>query len=128
MPGYKVADETILEVGQVHPRFAVALAVLNKAGGLKNWAQISSFPARLEALEVVNWLKPHTETKVFFREYSKRRVEGAKLIVIEFNLSKIDETRAIIKGNIIEGFPDDPAATHLEIELAGAKVAHWNVY
>ncbi len=128
MPGFKVADEAILEIGQVHPRFAVALASLNKVGGLKNWAQVSSYSARLEALEVVNWLKPDVETKAFFREYNKRHVEGAKLIVIEFSLSKIDETRAIIRGNIIEGFLDDPAATHLEIELAGAKVAHWNVY
>lgn len=125
--GVKVDEATIREIGQRHPRFATMLASLNKTGGLKSWARVSSFPARLDASEVENWLKPPTETKVFFREYNKRHVSGAKLIVYEFTLSKHAETHAVIGVKVINGFPGDPPADGLEIELLGGHVIRWDL-
>jgi hypothetical protein len=123
-----IIDETvILEIGQVHPRFATALASLNTVGGLKDWAQISSYPAHLESSEVVNWLKPTAESKRFFLEYRKRRVAGAKLIIVEFTLDKADG-RTVVRGKINNGFPDDLLTTQLEIELNKGKVVRWNVF
>ena len=126
--GVQFTDATILEVAQTHPRFAAALVALNRIGGLKTWAQVSMIPARLESSEVVNWLKEPTEAEPFFREYRNRYVKGAKIIVIEFTLSKMDDTRSVIRGNVIDVFPNDPAATQLEIELNGGRVTAWRVY
>jgi hypothetical protein len=126
--GIKFDEATIIAISQVHPRFAAALAALNRIGGLKTRAQVSMMPARLEAFEAVNWLKPITETESFFREYRSRYVAGAKIIVIEFTLSKVDATRSVIRGNITGSFQDDPPATQLEIELASDRVASWRAY
>lgn len=127
LSGVKVDESVIMEIAQLHPRFATMLASLNKVGGAQSWSRVSSFPARLEASEVENWLKPPAETKAFFREYRKRRVKDAKLLVYEFTLSKLDDTRAVIRGTVVEGFADDPAATELEIELVNNRVARWNL-
>lgn len=126
--GIKFNKATILEIAQTHPRFAAALATLNRIGGLKTWAQVSMMPARLEASEVINWLNPSTETESFFRTYQGRYVTGAKIIVIEFTLSKVDNMRAVIHGNITGSFPDDPPATQLEIELVSGRVVSWRAY
>lgn len=125
--GVKVDEATIREIGQRHPRFATMLASLNKAGGLKSWASVSSFPARLDASEVENWLKPPAETKAFFREYKKRRVPGAKPIVYEFTLSKLAETHAVISVKVVNGFPGDPPTDGLEIELVNGHVLRWDL-
>ena len=126
--GMKVDEATILKIGEVHPRFAIALAIMNRYGGAKSWSKITSFPAHVESSEVSNWLKPFEVTKGFFQEYAQRRVAGAKLISMEFTSNKIDETHSIIRGTIIEGFADDPPETQLEIRLEKSLVVSWHVY
>jgi hypothetical protein len=118
----------IREVAQRHPRFAIMLASLNKTGGLKGWARVSSMPARLDSSEVENWLKPRAEAKEFFQEYQKRRVPGADPVEYEFTLEGDSKTRGVVRGKVLTGFPDDPAGTQLRIEIENEKVARWEVY
>lgn len=125
--GIKISEKTILEIAPIHPRFAIALASLNKVGGLKGWTKFSAFPAPLTASEVANWLKPNEEVKSFFRDYAARRVVGADIIEIEFTLTNIDDTHARISGKIIHHFPEDPPQTQLDIEIDRGKVISWSV-
>ena len=126
--GIKFDETVITEIGQVHPRFAVALISLNKVGGLKDWTKFSTFPARLEASEVVNWLKPRAEAKDFYLDYTGRRVADAAPITIEFDLERVNDIRVIIKGRITNTISDDPPQTQLELELEKGRVVKWNLY
>lgn len=122
-------DATLIrEVAQRHPRFAIMLASLNKTGGLKGWARVSSMPARLDSSEVENWLKPSAETKEFFQEYHKRHVPDAGPVEYEFTLEGDSKTRAVVHGKVLSGFPDDPAGTQMRVEIENGKVVRWEVY
>lgn len=126
--GYQVNAEVIRSIAQQHPRFARMLASLNKVGGIKSWSRVTSFPARLEASEVENWLKPPAETQNFFKEYQTRRVPGAKLLVYEFTVENVDPSYAVIRGEVVSGFPDDPPGATLVIEVVKGKAVNWRVY
>lgn len=125
--GIKVDEATILQIAQIHPRFAAALAVVNKAGGLRNWSKIYFLPARLEASEVANWLKPPAAVEGFFSAYKERVVPKAKSIAVEFNLTHVNATQSTIRGNIVQRFSDDPPETQLEIMLNDGQVTSWQV-
>lgn len=124
---YKVNAGIIREIAQRHPRFARMLAGLNKAGGIKTWSRVTSFPAPLEASEVENWLKPPEETRDFFKAYQARRVPGAELVVYEFTVEEVDASHAVIRGEIMSGFPDDPPGTMLVIEVVKGRAVNWRV-
>jgi hypothetical protein len=104
------------------------LVSLNKTGGLKGWAQVSSMPARLYTSEVENWLRPRAEAREFFQEYRKRGVTGASPVEYEFTVEGDSKTRAVVHGKVLSGFPDDPAGTQLRLELENGKVIRWEVY
>ena len=127
----KIDDATILEIGKANPRFAVALALLNRAGGIKDWAKFYSYPAKVESSEVIHWLKlnlPQTpaDTKAFFRTY-KRRVASKKSLTIEFTVNNVDDSHAVIRANITGPYSEDPPTTQLEIEVVNGKAADWRV-
>jgi len=124
---YRLNPGIIREIAQRHPRFARMLASLNRAGGIKEWSSVTSFPAPLEASEVENWLKPPAETRDFFKAYQTRRVPGAQLIVYEFTVEEVDALHAVIRGKIVSGFPDDPPGTALVIEVVKGKAVNWRV-
>ncbi|HYP53385.1 MAG TPA: hypothetical protein VEQ42_07585 [Pyrinomonadaceae bacterium] len=123
-----VGEPTIVEIAQLHPRFAVALLRLNRAGGVRNWAKYSSFPARLETADVTHWLKPRPETEAFFKEYSTaRRVAGAPIVVYEATVTKVDASRATLHLKVVQGFSQDPAATDLFVDFTDGKATGWRM-
>ena len=125
---FHVSETAILEIAQAHPRFALALIRLNKLGGLKTWAQYSTFPARLESSDVANWLKPQSEAAAFFKEYNTtRRVAGADIIVYEVKVDKTDAAHATLHLTVLKGFSQDPAATDLYVDFTDGKVTGWRL-
>lgn len=127
-----INETTILEIAQVHPRFAVALAMMRRVGGIQDWAEFKSFPADLDASEVRHWLKVSQpklpeETATFFKEFQKRTTR-AEPMSIEFNVTRVDDKSFIIRGNIVDSYINDPPATQIEIEIVNDKVAKWKVY
>jgi hypothetical protein len=125
--GVKVDEATILEIAQAHPRFAIALASLNKVGGLRGTTEFKTFPVQLSASDVPNWLIPAGESKTYFQDYAAKNVKGADIIVIKFTLTNVSDARVNINGEIISDFPDDPPQTRIEIELDSGKVIKWSV-
>jgi hypothetical protein len=136
-PGQRAArinvdETTILEIAQDHPRFAVALAMIRRVGGIQDWAEFKSFPADLDATQVHHWLKvsqPNLpeETATFFKEYQKRTTRSEPMN-IEFNVTRVNDKSFIIRGNIVNPYTGDPPATQIEIEIVNDKVAKWKVY
>ena len=53
---------------------------------------------------------------------------GAPQVVYEFTVEEIDASRAVIRGQIVSGFADDPPGTTLEIEVVNGKAANWRIY
>lgn len=125
---FVVPEPTIVEIAQLHPRFALALIRLNRAGGVKTWARYSSFPSRLETADVAHWLKPRPDTEAFFKEYNTaRRAAGADIIVYEVTASKVDSSRATLHLKVVKGFAQDPAATDLYIDFTDGKASGWRL-
>lgn len=132
-PRIKIDEASVWEIAQNYPRFAVALKFLNSSGGIKDWADYSYFPTQLETREVINWpmlgARPGTAAmEAFFHAYRQQPVDTTQAMRIEFVVTKADDSRSIIHGNLTGDTADARPTQQLEIELNNGRVVNWKVY
>ena len=122
----KIADDTIREIAQTHPRFAAILAQGNSAG----WDNVDSQqvyfpPVEISQSEIGYWLLPedNPEAIAYFEEFEKRAqalfAQGKADFIHEITLTKDSDTTTTLMLKVVSGVdPGEPQLKQMRLVLA----------
>jgi hypothetical protein len=133
---------TIKQVSAVHPRFALALAMLSRNEVQVGYARVYFRASNLTSADVEEYLN-RAPTAVATSYEDVRRLQNAPvtpetdLVIYEVRLTQgEDSATAAIKLRVIQGAADDPALESLDLDLVQSasgvsqkswKAAGWRV-
>lgn len=123
-----VDSNTIREIGAKHPRFAIALALLSKSGFIgREGVKVFLLPVELEKGDFERWLayeqrvSKGAQTANSFGGFARQLREPSKDAPLVIYAVKVepsaDSVTSIVKLEVEEGFPFDPAYSSLELKV-----------
>lgn len=114
---------TIKQISAVHPRFALALAMLSKNDALNSYAKVYLRAVNITAADVEEYLNrtPRSSPPSFeeMRQLQATSVTPvAELVIYEVMPAQADDsTTGIIMLRVVQGAPGDAALDSLEVDL-----------
>jgi hypothetical protein len=115
---------TIRQIGAVHPRFALALAMLSRNEDFSDYAKIYLRAVNVTQTDVERYLNRETEPSPLSPEEIRRiqstpAVPETELVIYEVRLVRADDaTRGSISLRVLQGAAGDSALNSLEIDLS----------
>jgi hypothetical protein len=115
--------DIIRQISAVHPRFAMALALLSKNEDFSDYAKVYLRAVNITPADVEAYLNRNSKSSPLSME-EIRQLQSApvtpetELIIYEINFTQADDsTKGTLRLRVVQGATGDPALNLLEIDL-----------